>query len=118
MHSAAQASDDDAEAANSDNEDWEPLLERGAASSHTTKYVSQGAGAWKTPAADREQLAPHSRIQRREPAHCFQAHYNFGDRSISKTFPWNKDPYVLPTQARDESCKSLHEPHSSWCCLP
>ena len=58
-------------------------------------YTPEEAGAWSTPASERGNLQPGSRIQRRIPHRCYQVHYR---EAGSKCFSWGTDGEP-PTQA-------------------
>ncbi len=60
--------------------------------SHVTGIVRPllASGSWTTPAEERALVAPRSWLQRRQPNHCYQAHFRHTDgRRISKVFTWN-----------------------------
>ncbi|CAE7900180.1 unnamed protein product [Symbiodinium microadriaticum] len=60
----------------------ELLLERAAGSASTVSHLPPGA--WRTLESDKAQLAPGSRIQRRDPVSTFQAHFKVGEDAWSK----------------------------------
>ena len=79
-------------------DDWELLLERRLEAPSTRQhaaYTPEEAGAWSTPASERGNLPPGSRIQRRIPHRCYQVHYR---EAGSKCFSWGTDGEP-PTQA-------------------
>ena len=61
---------------------WELLLERALGSASTVSHLPPGS--WKALESDKAQLAPGSRIQRRDPVSTFQAYFKVGEDAWSK----------------------------------
>ncbi len=65
----------------------DPLVAASSASSHVVCH----SGAWATPEAERMLVAPGSRLQRRVPNKCFQAHFKKpSGEAWSKVFKWSE----------------------------
>lgn len=112
---AADSLEDDIEDLNA--EDWELLLCREdpdalptvrpkpeeVAASSSSSHVVCHSGAWATPEAERMLVAPGSRLQRRIPCRCFQAHFKKqSGEAWSKVFKWSEsgNPSMADALAR------------------